>query len=78
LRRRESDKIKRLNTRHIMASEQALKVLLEGLESRNESIRIRSASILKAGVTKAIELHDLYDLIEKLEEKFAAFKHNKR
>jgi hypothetical protein len=69
LRRRESDEIKRLNARYIMASEKALEVLLNGLESRDESIRIRSASIIKSSLLKSIEVHDVYDLIEKLSEK---------
>jgi transposase-like protein len=69
LRRRESEEIKRLNARYIMASEKALEVLLDGLESRDESIRIRSASIIKSSLLKSIEVHDVYDLIEKLSEK---------
>jgi len=69
LRKRESDKIERLNARYLMASEKALKVLLEGLESRDERIRIRSASIIKSGMAKAIEVHDLYDHIERINEK---------
>ncbi len=78
LRERESEKIRRLNTRHIMASERALEVLLNGLESRSESIRIRSAQVLKAGLSRSIELHDLYDIVEKLEVKFEATKHTRR
>jgi len=70
LRERESEKIKRLNTRLIMASNRALEVLLEGLESRDESIRIRSASIIKSDLLKAIEIYDLYDRIEDLEVKY--------
>jgi hypothetical protein len=69
LRRRESDEIKRLNARYIMASEKALEVLLNGLESRDESIRIRSASIIKSSLLKSIEMYDVYDLIEQLSEK---------
>jgi len=69
LRRRESEEIERLNTRSIMAGDKALSVLLRGLESRSEAIRIRSASIIKSGMAKAIEVHDLYDRIDKIEDK---------
>ena len=69
LRARESEKIKRLNTKYLMASEKALVVLLDGLESEDERIRIRSASIIKNGMAKAIEVHDLYDHIERINEK---------
>jgi len=69
LRARESDKIERLNTRLIMSSDKALSVLLDGLESRSESIRIRSASIINSSFLKALEVHDLYDQIERINEK---------
>jgi len=69
LRRRESEKIKRLNAKYIMASEKALRVLLEGLESRDERLRIRSASIIKSSMAKAIEIYDLYDHIDRINEK---------
>jgi len=69
LRRRESEKIKRLNAKYIMASEKAFPVLLEALESRNESIRMRACSILRNGYYRAIEVHDLYDQIERIHEK---------
>jgi len=69
VRRRESDKIKRLNAKCIIASEKALEVLLEALKSRSESIRVRSASILMSGMAKAIEIHDIYDQIERINKK---------
>jgi len=69
LRKRTSDKIERLNVRSIMASDKALSVLLDGLESRSESIRIRSASIIKRGMANAIEAFDLYSQIARIEEK---------
>ena len=69
LRKRTSEKIERLNTRSLMASDKALTVLLEGLESRNESIRIRSASIIKSGTPKLIEVFDLYSQIERINKK---------
>jgi len=69
LRRRESERIERLNTRLIMASDKALEVLLEALESRDERIRVRSASIIKSSFLRALEVHDLYDHIERINEK---------
>ena len=69
LRKRTSEKIERLNVRSIMASDKALSVLLDGLESRSESIRIRSASIIKRGMANAIEAFDLYSQIARIEEK---------
>jgi len=69
LKARESEIIERLNTRLIMASEKALTVLLDGLESRDERIRIRSASIINSSFLKAIEVHDLYDHIDRINEK---------
>lgn len=68
LRRRESEVIERLNARYIMAGEKALDVLLRGLESRSEAIQIRSASIIRSGMAKAIEVHDLYNRIDKIEK----------
>jgi hypothetical protein len=69
LKARESEIIERLNTRLIMASKKALTVLLDGLESRDERIRIRSASIINSSFLKAIEVHDLYDHIDRINEK---------
>jgi len=69
LRKRTSEKIERLNTRSLMASDKALTVLLEALESRSESIRVRAAAIIKRGMSQAIEAFDLYSQIERIERK---------
>jgi len=69
LRKRTSEKIERMNIKYLMASDKALSVLLDGLESRSESIRIRSASIIKSGMAKAVEVFDLYSQIDRIEEK---------
>lgn len=67
LKRRQSVYLRRLNTRLINGSERALEVLLAGLESESETIRIRSASIITANYLKVVEIENILERLDRLE-----------
>jgi len=68
LRKRQSDYIRRLNTKLITLNEKALDVLSAGLDSRDESIRIRCASIVTGKYHKTVEFEDILQRIERIEK----------
>ena len=67
LQKRQSEYIRRLNIKLITANEKALEVLLEGLESREENIKVRCASILIGKYHQTIELEDILQRLDELE-----------
>lgn len=67
LQKRQSVFIGRLNTRLIGMSEKALDVLSEGMESRDETIRIRCASIVASKYHRTVEFEDILQRLDRLE-----------
>lgn len=64
---RQSAFIRRLNTRLIALNEKALDVLSKGMESDQESVRIRCAAIVANNYHKTVELEDILLRLERLE-----------
>jgi transposase len=69
LQKRQSAYIRRLNTRLIALNEKALDVLAEGLDSRQENIRVRCAAIVAGKYHKTIEFEDILQRLERLENR---------
>lgn len=69
---RKKEIIERLNIRMIGLNEEALDVLEDCMRSRNETIRLRSASYLNSKLFESIELGDIRKTIERINERLDA------
>ena len=67
--KRQSEYIRRLNTRLISLNDKAMDVLEAGMESRDESIKVRCASIVASKYHVTVELEDILQRLERLERK---------
>lgn len=66
---RKSEIVERLNTRMIGLNEKALDVIENCMSSKNESIRLRSASLLNSKLFESIELSEINKAIERINER---------
>ncbi len=66
LETRKREIIESLNVRLIALNEKALDVIEDSLNSRNEIIRLRSASLLLAKYHEAVELSEIEEAIKRI------------
>jgi len=69
LEERKREIIEILNARMIGLNVRALDVLEDCMNSRNESIRLRSASFLASKLYESIEMSEVRDAIERINER---------